>query len=63
MKAKLLNVTDVYLVHYFEEWGQKDNCHLRFAAKLQMFKNDFKKLAGPLLYFYTEICRSINKIC
>ncbi len=64
MKANILNVIDEYLLSnplYVEE-GQNGNFHLRFRAKLQGGKNDFRKMAASC-YFYTEIGRSISKIC
>ncbi len=63
MKAKILNVIDEYLLSnplFFVEEGQNGNFHLRFRAKLQGGKNDFRKMAAS---FYTEIGRSISKIC
>ncbi len=42
------------VIHYFVEGGQNGNFHLRG-------KNDFRKMAASLLYFYIEIGRSISK--
>ncbi len=36
---------------------------MRFRAKLQGVKNDFRKIEASSCYFYTEISRSISKIC
>ncbi len=45
MKAKILNAMDVYLQSnpLFVEGGQNVNFHLRFRAKLQGGKNDFRQ--------------------
>jgi len=51
------------VIHNFVEGGQNDNFHLRFGAKLEVGENDFRKMAASLFYFYTEIGRSISKIC
>ncbi len=56
-KDKILNVREVYLWSnplYIVEGGQNGRFHLRG-------KNDFRKMAASLLYFYTEIGRSISK--
>lgn len=39
---------DEYL-HYFVEWGQNVNFHLRFGARLQRGENDFKD--GSIVLF------------
>ncbi len=44
MKAKILDVMDEYLLSVQE--GQNGNLHLRFRAKLQEVKNDFRKMAA-----------------
>ncbi len=57
MKANILNFTDIYIyrvIHYFVEGGQNGNFHLIFRAKLQVGKNDLRKIAASLYYFYTE---------
>ncbi len=42
---------DVYLLsNRFVEGIQNDNFHLRFRAKLQGGKNDFRKTAASLLF-------------
>ncbi len=47
MKAKILNVMDEYLLSnlLFHSGGQNGKFHLRFRAKLQEVKNDFRKMA------------------
>jgi len=36
------------LIHYFVEGGQNDEFHLRFGAKLQVSRNDLRKMAASL---------------
>ncbi len=54
MKAKILNVTDIYLLSnpLFLEAGQNDKFHLRLWAKFVEGKNDFRKLAALLLFLH-----------
>ncbi len=35
-----------WVIHYFVEGGQNGNFHLKFRAKLQEVKNDFRKMAA-----------------
>ncbi len=49
-----------WVIHYFVE-DINYNFHLRFGAKLKGCKNDFRKLAAYLFYFYKKI--SISQIC
>ncbi len=56
-----INIYEV--IHYFVEGGQNGNFHLRFRAKLQEVKYDLRKMAASQCYFYTEISRSVSKIC
>ncbi len=49
-KYEMSWLMDVYLWSNPVEEGQNDNCHLRFRAKLQDGKNDFRKLSASLLF-------------
>ncbi len=47
---------------YFRGNFQNANFLLRFGARLQEGRDDFRKMATSLFYFYTEIGRSVSKI-
>ncbi len=45
------------VIHYLVEGGQNGNFHLRFRAKLQEGKNEFRKMAASQCYFYRDKCQ------
>ncbi len=61
MKFKILNVMDEYLLSnpLFYRGGQNGSSPLKLRPKLQGVKNDFRKMAASVCYFYTEIGRYI----
>jgi len=41
-----------WVIGYFEEWGQNDNFHLKFKAKLQGEDNDLKD--GSIIILFLQ---------